>query len=94
MYTSKTTLKEDRLSFVRVCSALSRHITYKLVMEKETENKDTNNSDFVVDLRIMLCTIQAYVSTNVVSAPLALYMALNNSSRLSFSHNFSYFLIS
>ena len=50
-------------------------------MEKEIENKDTKDPDFVIGLRRMLCAIQAHVSTNVVSAPLAHYMALNNSSR-------------
>ena len=94
MYTSKTTQKEDSISIIRVSNALSKHITRKLATENKEENEGKKDQDFVLGLSRMLCAIQAHVSTNIVSAPLAHYIALHNSNRFSFSHEFSYLLIS
>ena len=101
-YASKSTQDEDTKAFQNVNNALVRRINRNIMIRK-AQTCDVSNlvddedkipdPDFVEGLSRLLCGISAHLNANVVAAPMA-HIIVVNDSRFMFSHTFGNLLLS
>ena len=88
LYTSKSTQKEDTLSYLNASNAIVRRISKAV-----NDDEEQRDPDFVEGLGMMLAGIRAHLSANVHSSTMG-HLLVTQGSRFTFSHEFSHMLLS
>ena len=90
LYESKGNQKEETRAYLNVSNALSRCLHRQMA---NTSDSTEATPDFVEGLSRVLSGIQAHMSSSIISPPLA-HLLVCQDSRFTFSHDFSYLLVS